>query len=52
MENSWLASNVAVFPGVVIGEGAIVGAGAVVTKDVPAFTVVGGVPAMEIFQRK
>lgn len=34
-----------IMPGVTIGEGAIVGGGAVVTKDVPAWTVVAGVPA-------
>lgn len=34
-----------IMPGVTIGEGAIVGAGALVTKDVPAWTIVAGVPA-------
>ena len=40
-----IGSNVTVLPGVTIGDYAAVGAGAVVTKDVPAMTVVGGVPA-------
>lgn len=44
-ENAWLGANVTVTPGVTIGENAIVAAGAVVTNDVPANTIVGGVPA-------
>lgn len=42
---AWLGANVTVVPGVTIGENAIVAAGAVVTKDVPANTLVAGVPA-------
>jgi len=41
-----------ILPGVRIGEGAIVGAGAVVTKDVPEYSVVAGVPAQIIRRRK
>lgn len=37
--------NATILPGVTIGEGSIVGAGAVVTKDVPAYAIVAGVPA-------
>lgn len=44
-KNAWLGMNVTICPGVTIGEYAVVGAGAVVTKDVPAYAVVGGVPA-------
>lgn len=44
----WIGSNATVLPGVTIGDGAVVAAGAVVTKDVPANTLVGGVPARVI----
>jgi acetyltransferase-like isoleucine patch superfamily enzyme len=40
-----IGTNAVLLPGVTVGKGAIVGAGAVVTKDVPAFAVVAGVPA-------
>lgn len=44
----WIGSHVTILPGVTIGDNAIVAAGAVVTHDVPANTVVGGVPAKVI----
>lgn len=43
--NVWIGAKATILPGVTIGENAIVAAGAVVTKDVPANTVVAGVPA-------
>lgn len=41
-----------ILPGVTIGKGGVVAAGAVVTKDVPPFMMVGGVPAQVIGERK
>lgn len=43
--NVWIGENVAILPGVTIGESAIVGANSVVTKDVPARAIVAGNPA-------
>ncbi len=47
----WIGHGAVVLPGVTIGNGAVVGAGAVVAKDVPSYTIVGGVPAESIRRR-
>ena len=47
----WIASNVCILRGVSIGDGAIIGAGSVVTKDVPPYAIVCGVPAKIIKYR-
>ncbi len=47
----WIGIGVMVIGGVTIGNGAVVGAGAVVTKDIPPYAVVGGVPAKIIRYR-
>lgn len=47
----WIGSRVSVKSGVTIGDGALIGAGAMVTKDVPPFSVMGGVPARLIRRR-
>lgn len=47
-KNVWVGAGAAILPGVTIGENAVIAAGAVVTKDVPANTIVAGVPAKVI----
>ncbi|KRM20611.1 MAG: Hypothetical protein LKU_02071 [Lactobacillus kefiranofaciens] len=47
-DHVWIGANVTITKGVNIGEGAVIAAGAVVTHDVPAHTVVGGIPANKI----
>lgn len=46
--DNWIGANATILRGVTIGEGAVVAAGAVVTKNVPPYSIVGGVPAKVI----
>lgn len=48
----WIGRRVMIMPGVTIGDGCIIGAGAVVTKDIPPYSVAGGVPARVLKKRK
>jgi len=47
----WIGANVCILGGIKIGDGAVIAAGAVVTKDVPSYAIVGGVPAKIIRYR-
>lgn len=47
----WIGHGAVVMPGVVIGNGAVVGANAVVTRDVAAYTIVAGAPALPLRRR-
>lgn len=44
-DNVWIGSHAVILPGVTVGAGAIIASGAVVSKDVPPYAIVGGVPA-------
>ncbi len=47
----WIGARAMILPGVTLSKGCIVGAGSVVTKDVPPFDIVAGVPAKKIGER-
>ncbi len=50
-EDVWIGFGAIILKGVTIGKGSIVAAGAVVSKDVPAFSIVAGIPAKVIGTR-
>ena len=50
-DHAWIGANATILPGVTIGEGAVIAAGAVVTRSVPPYTIVGGVPARPLGTR-
>lgn len=50
-EDVWIGANVVILPGVTIKTGAVIAAGAVVTKDVPEYAIMAGIPAKLIKMR-
>jgi galactoside O-acetyltransferase len=50
-DDVWIASNAVILKNVELGEGCVVAAGAVVTKDVPPYSIVGGIPAKVLRSR-
>src|SRR4051812_34676761 len=48
---AWISYRAIILPGVTVGEGAVIAAGAIVTKDVPPYSIAGGIPAKVIGQR-
>lgn len=50
-DRAWIGPNTLILPGVQIGVGAVVAGGSVVTKDVPPFSIVAGIPAKTIGER-
>ena len=51
-DSVWIGTNVVISPGIKVGNNSIIGANSVVTKDVPDFAIVGGVPAKLIRYKK
>lgn len=50
-DDVWIAGRVSILAGVTVGKGSVIAAGAVVTKDVPPYSVMAGVPAKRIKER-
>jgi acetyltransferase-like isoleucine patch superfamily enzyme len=51
-DDVWIGTHAVILPGITVGKGSIIGANAVVTKNVPPYAIVGGVPAKVIKYRK
>jgi len=51
-DDVWIGTNVVLLPGVVVGKGSVIGANSVVTKSIPPYAIVGGVPAKILKFRK
>ena len=51
-DNVWISSNCVILPNCIIGEGSVVAAGAVVTKNIEPYSIVGGIPAKKIGNRR
>jgi chloramphenicol O-acetyltransferase type B len=50
-DGAWIGMRAMIMPGITIGEGAVIASGAIVTRDVPAYTIVAGSPAVAVRQR-
>lgn len=50
-DDVWVGANATILPGVRIGRGAVIAANSVVTKSVPEYTIVGGIPAQHLKER-
>lgn len=51
-DDVWIGSHVCILDGVKIGKGSVVGAGSIVTKNIPEYSVIAGVPAKVLWKRK
>lgn len=47
-DDVWIGANCVILPGAIIGQGSVIGAGAVVNKEIPSYSLAGGVPARVI----